>query len=71
MNQNTKELILFIAISIKNVFIALIFTTVFGIFNTVIFKTMSYTYGDITWEIVIFLGLSLFDCILYELLNRD
>ena len=71
MKKETKELFLFIAISIKNIFIALLFTVIFGIYNTVIFRTMTYTYGDITWEVVIFIGLSLFDCILYNVLNKN
>lgn len=70
MNHNTKELILFIVISIKNIFISSIFTALFGIYNTVILRTMTFTFGDITWEVVIFLGLTLLDCILYEFLNK-
>lgn len=71
MNQDTKELILFITISLKNIFISLIFTLTLGIYNTVIFKTMTFIYGDITWEVIIFLGLSLFDCILYKILDKN
>lgn len=71
MNHNTKEFILFIVISIKNIFITLMCTIVFDIYNTVILRTMTFIYGDITWEVVIFLGLTLLDCIFYKVLNKD
>lgn len=71
MKKNTKDLILFLIISIKNIFLTLMFTIVFNVSNVIVFKTMTFTYGDITWEIIIFIGLTLFDFTLYEVFNKN
>lgn len=70
MKQNTKELILFLALSFKNFFIALLFTSIFGLYNIVAFKTMTLTYGNITWDFIIFLCLCIFDCVFYEVFRK-
>lgn len=70
MKQNTQELILFLVVSIKNFFIALLFTSIFGLYNIVVFKTMTLTYGNITWDFIIFFCLCLFDCIFYKVFRK-
>lgn len=52
-----------------NTFIALAITNFLGIYNTIILRTFSVLYGDITWEVVIFMGLSLVESIIYEYNN--
>lgn len=61
-----KELIAIIIFSIINTFIAFTITNLLGISNTIVFRTFSAIYGDITWEVIIFMGLSLIEAIIYE-----
>ena len=52
-----------------NTFIAFAITNFLGISNTIILRTFSAIYGDITWEVVIFMGLSLIEACIYEYNN--
>lgn len=61
-----KELIAIIIFSIINTFIAFSITNFLGISNTVVFRTFTAMYGDITWEVIIFMGLSLLEAIIFE-----
>jgi hypothetical protein len=42
-------------IAIIDMAITFSITTYLGIVNTVILRTFTFTYGDITWEVIIFL----------------
>lgn len=61
-----KELIAIIIFSIINTFIAFSITSFLGISNIVVFGTFTAMYGDITWEVIIFMGLSLLEALIYE-----
>lgn len=54
-----KELLVVVIFSIINIALSFIITNLLGITNTIIIKTFSAIYGDITWEVIIFMGLSL------------
>lgn len=66
-----KELIAIIIFSIINTFIAFSITNLLGISNIIVFRTFSAIYGDITWEVIIFMGLSLIEAIIYECNTND
>lgn len=38
-----------------------------GIVNVVVLKSMSILYGEITWEVIIVMSLSLIESIIYEI----
>lgn len=61
-----KEIICVVIFGVINTFIAFTITNFLGISNTIILKTFSVIYGDITWEVVIFLGISLIEATIYE-----
>ena len=61
-----KEVIGIIIFAIINISIAYLITTNLGIANTVVVRTFSALYSEITWEVIIFLGLSLIESIIYE-----
>ena len=61
-----KEIIGVVIFGAINTFIAFAITNFFFLFNTIILRTFSVMYGDITWEVVIFMGLSLVEAIIYE-----
>ena len=65
-----KELAIFIILSIINIIISFAITNFLGITNTVVFKTLSLIYGDITWEVIIFMGLSLIAGFIIEYSNK-
>lgn len=67
MSKNKiKELIRVIIFATLNILVAYLITVKLGIENTVIIRTFSALYGDITWEVIIFLGLSFIEAIIYE-----
>lgn len=67
MSKNKrKELIGVIIFSALNILVAYLITVKLGIENTVVIRTFSALYSDITWEVIIFLGLSLIEAIIYE-----
>ncbi len=61
-----KELLVMILCSILNTMIAFIITGLCGVTNTVILKSYSSIYGDITWEVIIFMGLMFIEALLYD-----
>lgn len=61
-----KEIIGVVIFGTINTFIAFAITNFLGISNTIILRTFSVIYSDITWDVVIFLGLSLIEAIIYE-----
>lgn len=61
-----KEVIGIIIFAIVNISIAYLITIKLGIANTVVIRTFSALYSEITWEVIIFLGLSLIEAIIYE-----
>lgn len=61
-----KELIGVIIFAIINISVAYLITVNLGIANTVVIRTFSALYSEITWEVIIFLGLSLIEAIIYE-----
>lgn len=67
MSKNKiKEIIGIIIFAIVNISIAYLITIKLGIVNTVVIRTFSALYSEITWEVIIFLGLSLIEAIIYE-----
>lgn len=64
-----KEVIVAFIFAILNTIVAFYITNLLGISNTIILRTFSVTYGDITWEVVIFMGLSLIEALIYEYSN--
>jgi hypothetical protein len=61
-----KEIIGVIIFAVINTLIAYLITINLGIANTVVIRTFSALYSEITWEVIIFLGLSLIEAIIYE-----
>lgn len=61
-----KEMIGVVIFGIINTYIAFAITNFLGISNTIILRTASVIYGDITWEVVIFMGISLIQAAIYE-----
>lgn len=61
-----KELSFMIVFCIINSIIAFVITAALGITNTIIIKSFSTIYGDITWEVVIFMILLLIEGIIYD-----
>ncbi len=66
-----KELSFFIIISIVNIFIAFAITNLLGISNTIVVKSYSVLYGDITWEVLIFMTLSIIEATIYEIIKEN
>ena len=65
-----KELIGIILFGTINTFVACLITIYLGIYKTVIIKSYSLVYGDITWEVVIFFALSFIESVIYEYFNN-
>lgn len=66
-----KELSFMVVFCIINSIIAFVITGALSITNTIIIKSFSTIYGDITWEVVIFMGLLLIESIIYDGLFSD
>ena len=67
MSKNKiKEVIGIIIFAIVNILIAYLITIKLGIANTVVIRTFSALYSEITWEVIIFLGLSFIEALIYE-----
>lgn len=62
-----KELVKIVLFSVINLVISFSITNFFGISNIVIHRSFTALYGDITWEVVIFLFLSLIEVLVYAL----
>lgn len=65
-----KELIGIILFGTINTFVACLITISLGIYKTVMIKSYSLVYGDITWEVVIFFALSFIESVIYECFNN-
>lgn len=64
--KDIKEMIGVIICGILNTIIAVYITSALGIYNKLILRTFSVLYGNLTWEVVIFMGLSLIEASIYE-----
>lgn len=64
-----KELAKIIIFIMINTIIAFGTTILMGVYNTIALKTFSALYGDITWEGIIFIVLSLIEANIYEILK--
>lgn len=61
----SKEVTGVVIFGIINTLVAFAITNFLGIYNTIILRTFSAIYGDITWEAIIFMGLSLLEALIY------
>ena len=68
--SKVREIFLIIIFAIINIIISFFITNLLGISNTVVFRTYSTMSGDITWEVIIFLVLSLTEAIIYEFCKK-
>ena len=60
-----KQSIAILLLGILNIIICFFISNFFGFSNVLFFHSFSVLYGDITWEVVIFLVLSLLEAIIY------
>lgn len=67
MIKNKKEFIAILIFYLINIIIAFYITNMLGIVNVVVLKSMSTLYGEITWEVIIVMSLSLIESIIYEI----
>ena len=67
MIKNKKEFIAILIFYLINIIIAFYITNMIGIVNVVVLKSMSILYGEITWEVIIVMSLSLIESIIYEI----
>ena len=67
MTKNKKEFIAILIFYLINIIIAFYITNMLGIVNVVVLKSMSILYGEITWEVIIVMSLSLIESIIYEI----
>ena len=67
MIKNKKEFIAILIFYLINIIIAFYITNKLGIVNVVVLKSMSILYGEITWEVIIVMSLSLIESIIYEI----
>ena len=68
--SKVKETFVVIICAIINIIIAFSITTLLGISNIVLFRTYTAMSGDITWDVIIFLTLSLIEAIIYEIYKK-
>ena len=68
--SKVKEVFLIITFAIINIFLAFTITNLLGISNTIVLKTFSAMYGDITWEVIIFFIFSIVEAIIYECFKK-
>ncbi len=61
-----KKVFFILIFSIINFFTAFFITTSLGLENTIILRTMSLLYGDITYEVVIFVLLAVIESSIYQ-----
>ncbi len=67
--SKAKKIYVPIIILIINILIAFTITYLFELSNTVIFRSLCYTVGDITYETVIFFFISFIELIIYNLIK--
>lgn len=70
MKQNIKEIIGFIIFSIINIIIAYDITTALGIKDVILYKTITATTGDITYEVIIWWFLTFIEALIYEKITQ-
>lgn len=63
--KEIKELFAIVLFGFINVIISFSITSLLGISNIVVFHSISTLYGDITWEVIIFIGLYLIESLIY------
>lgn len=68
--SKVREIFVIIIFAITNILISFLITNLFGISNTVVFRTYSAISGEITWEVIIFFALSLIEAIIYEIYKK-
>lgn len=68
--SKVREIFIIIIFAITNIIISFLITNLFGISNTVVFRTYSAISGEITWEVIIFFALSLIEAIIYEIYKK-
>jgi len=68
--SKVREIFVIIIFAITNIIISFLITNLFGISNTVVFRTYSAISGEITWEVIIFFALSLIEAIIYEIYKK-
>ena len=61
-----KELLFMLLCCILNTIIAFTITGLCGVTNTIILKSYSSVYGDITWVVIILMGLMFIEALLYD-----
>lgn len=66
LKSEIKEIFFMIIFCILNTFIAFAITDFLEIADTIVIKTFSVIYGDITWEVIIFMGLMLIASLIYD-----
>lgn len=69
--SKVRETFAIIIFAIINTIIAFSVTNLLGISNTILFRTYTAMSGDITWEVIIFLTLSLIEAIIYEIYKKN
>lgn len=70
MKLQLKNLIFILLLMVINTIISFSITYIFGIQNIVIFKTLSFICDSITYEILIFIALSIMEGIIYEIKKK-
>ena len=68
--SKVREIFAIIIFGIINTIIAFSITSLLGVSNIVLFRTYTATFGDMTWEVIIFLALSLVEASIYELYSK-
>ena len=68
--SKVKETFAIIIFATINTIIAFFITNLLGISNIVVLRTYTAISGDMTWEVIIFLALSLIECTIYELYKK-
>lgn len=68
--SKVREIFVIIIFAITNIIISFLITNLFGISNTVVFRTYSAISREITWEVIIFFALSLIEAIIYEIYKK-
>lgn len=66
LSLKQKETIYMILFVIINTFLSFIITKSLGIYNVVIYKSYVLYYSEITWEVVIFIAISILVAGIYD-----
>ena len=68
--SKVRETFVIIILGIINTIIAFSISNLLGVSNVVVFRTYTATFGDMTWEVIIFLALSLVEASIYEFYSK-